>query len=81
VNIFLLKEFFLPDCPFAVEAMSRNFLREVDVHVGDRDVMKFTLDGSWTVARLGKELFQLVFGTPPVKKPAQGECHFLHLCC
>ena len=67
MNIFLLKEFFLPDCPFAVEAMSRNFLREVDVHVGDRDVMKFTLDGSWTVARLRKELFQLVFGTPPVK--------------
>ena len=28
---------------------------------------KFTLDGSWTVARLRKELFQLVFGVPPVR--------------
>eukprot|EP00435_Cladocopium_sp_Y103_P052194 s1252_g16.t1 len=48
--------------------MSRDFVREVDVRVSGRDVMKFTLDGSWTVARLRKELFQLVFGVPPVKK-------------
>ena len=47
--------------------MPRDYLREIDVHVSGRDVMKFTLDGSWTVARLCKELFQLVFGEPPVR--------------
>lgn len=58
---------FFPDSPF-VEAMPRDYLREVDFHISDREVMKFTVDGSWTVARLRKELFQLVFGVPPVKK-------------